>query len=90
MNFNDIQEKREKNEALGLTLFLERELFFKTSFIYFWLLWVLLAACGLSLAVMSRGYSSCSVRASHCGDFSCCRAQALEHSGFSSCSMQVQ
>ena len=29
--------------------------------------------------------SSCSVWASHCDGFSCCRAQALEHSGFSSC-----
>ena len=28
--------------------------------------------------------SDCSARASHCGDFSCCRAQALGHSGFSS------
>ena len=29
--------------------------------------------------------SSCSVQASHCGGFSCCRAQALGHSGFCSC-----
>ena len=28
---------------------------------------------------------SCSVWASHCDGFSCCRAQALEHAGFSSC-----
>ena len=29
--------------------------------------------------------SSCSVQASHCGGFSCCRAQALGHTGFCSC-----
>ena len=26
---------------------------------YFWLLWVFVAACGLSLVAASRGYSSC-------------------------------
>ena len=30
-----------------------------------------------SLVVVSRGCSSCGVQASHCGGFSCCRAQAL-------------
>ena len=30
---------------------------------------------GFSLVVVSKG--SCSVRTSHCGGFSCCRAQAL-------------
>ena len=30
--------------------------------------------------------SSCGVRASHCSGFSCCRAQALGHAGFHSCS----
>ena len=30
--------------------------------------------------------SSCSTCVSHCGGFSCCRAQASEHAGFSSCS----
>ena len=34
-----------------------------------------------------RLLSNCSARASHRGDFSCCRAQALGHSGFSSCGM---
>ena len=29
--------------------------------------------------------SSCGARASHCGDFSCCRVRALGHDGFSSC-----
>ena len=31
----------------------------------------------LSLVVVSRGYSLLRVRASYCGGFSCCRAQAL-------------
>ena len=36
-------------------------LFFKKCFIYFiyfWLRWVFIAACGLSLVAVSRGYSS--------------------------------
>ena len=42
---------------------------------------------GLSLVVVSEGYFSCGAQASHCGGFSCRRAQALVHTGFSSCSM---
>ena len=44
----------------------------------FWLCWVFIAVCGLSLAAVSRDYSSFSKRAS-CGGFSCAspRAQAL-------------
>ena len=38
----------------------------------------LLHTRGLSLAAASRGYSSCSAQASHCGGFSCYRARALE------------
>ena len=34
-----------------------------------------LAACGLSLVADSGGYSSWGAQASHCGGFSCCRAQ---------------
>ena len=33
---------------------------------------------------------SCSVRASHCGGFSCCRAQFIGNVGFSSCCMWAQ
>ena len=40
---------------------------------------------GFSLVVASRLLSSCSVRASHCGGFSCCGARALGRVGFSSC-----
>ena len=35
-----------------------RKIFLKYLFIYFWLCWVFIAACGLSLVVASRGYSS--------------------------------
>ena len=35
------------------------------------------AARGLSLVAESVRYSSCGARASHCGGFSCCGAQAL-------------
>ena len=51
--------------------------------IYFWLG---LAVLGLSPAGVSRGWlSSCDARASHCSDFSCCRARALELAGYGGC-----
>ena len=55
---------------------------FKKKIIYFWLCWVLVAA---------RLFSSCGGEASHCGVFSCCRAQALgcmAFSGFSSWALE--
>ena len=51
--------------------------------IYFWLRWVFVAACGLSLVVVMGATLHCGawashcVRASHCGGFFCCRAWAL-------------
>ena len=54
---------------------------FLNLFVYFWLHWILIAMCGLSLLAVSRGLSS--ARTSHGGGFSCCRAQALEGTGFS-------
>ena len=33
---------------------------------------------------------SCAACASHCSGFSCCRARALKHLGFSSCDSQTQ
>ena len=67
-------------------------------FIYFWLHWVFVAAQGLSLFAVSRGYSSLRcTRASHCGSFSCCGAQALvtcasvvAARGLSSCGTRAQ
>ena len=55
-------------------------------------LYLFLASLGLSLlckaflVAESRGCSSCAMWASHCGGFSCYRAQAVGHAGFSSCS----
>ena len=57
----------------------------------FWLCWVFVATCGLSLVAASGGYSLVEVsRASHCDGFSCCRAQAPGCLGFNSCGMWVQ
>ena len=43
---------------------------------------------GFSLAVATGvTLSGCSARASHCCGFSCCRAQAVGHVAFNSCSM---
>ena len=44
----------------------------------FWLCWVFLAALRLPLAAARGRLPRCSVRASRCGGFPCCRAQALE------------
>ena len=44
---------------------------------YFWLRWVFIAACGLSLVVASGVYSGCGAWVFHCGGFSCCGAWAL-------------
>ena len=60
----------------------------RESFVFFnsfWLHWVFLAACRLSLVVESRSYSLVTVHwASHCGGFSFCRVWALRLTGFSS------
>ena len=65
----------------SLTFFLKRANFFKNKFVYlfihFWLPWAFTAAHRLSLVVASGVTLCCSTQASHCGGFSCCRAQAL-------------
>ena len=58
-------------------------------FIYFWLRWVFVAACRLSL-VVSRGYSSL-----RCAGFSLrwlllLQSTGSRHAGFSSCGMRAQ
>ena len=45
-------------------------------YLFIWLCWVFTAA---------RAFLYCCVWASHCSGFSCCRAQAPGHMGFSSC-----
>ena len=60
-------------------------------------IYLFLAVLGLCcFARIFSGYSeqgllsSCSAWACYCGGFSCCRVQALEHGGFSRCSMWGQ
>ena len=48
-----------------------------TVLLLFWLRWVLVAARGLFLVVASEGRSLLLAWTSHCGGFSCCRAQAV-------------
>ena len=42
--------------------------------IYLWPSWVSIAVCRLSLVAASGGTLCCGVRASRCGEVSCCRA----------------
>ena len=65
-------------------------------FFFFWLHWVFVAACGLSLVAASGATLRCGARASHCGGFSCCGARALDTQasvvvawGLSSCGAQA-
>ena len=50
--------------------------------IFFWLHWVFVTACGLSLVAVS-GAPFCCARASRHGGFSCCGAWSLGHASFS-------
>ena len=57
-------------------------IFFKHLFVLlllFWRWWVFVAACGLSSSCCEQGLATlcCGARASHCGGFSYCGAQAL-------------
>ena len=45
--------------------------------VFFGCVWVFVAACGLSLVVVSGATLRCGAQASHCGGFSCCGARAL-------------
>ena len=59
-------------------------------FIYFWLRWVFVAACGLSLVAASGGYSSL-----RCAGFSLqwlllSRSTGCRCAGFSSCGTRAQ
>ena len=53
------------------------QFFFFFNFIYFWLHWVFVAMCGLSLVALSGATLCYGAQASHCNGFSCCRARAL-------------
>ena len=64
-------------------------LFKKNYFVYLFLAVLSLCCCmGLFFSCGKQGLlSSCGEQPSHCGGFSCCRAQTLEYMGFSSCGM---
>lgn len=54
------------------------EYFSKSLFVYcFWLCWVILALCSLSLVVARQAAPCCSTLPSHCCGFSCWGTQAL-------------
>ena len=55
----------------------------KIDFIMFKIIYLIFTV--LFQIVASGGCSSCGAWASHCCDFSCCRAQALVCTGFSRC-----
>ena len=46
-------------------------------FSYFWLCWVIIDACGLSLVAVSGANLCCTKWASHYSGFSCCSARVL-------------
>ena len=62
------------------------------SFFFFFLvaLGLFCFVCGLSLVAQAGATLRDSVTASHCGGFSCCRAQVLRLPGFNSCSTWAQ
>ena len=62
------------------TLLLKKNFFSFNLFIF---------GCAVS-SLLFRLFPSCDEQASHRCDFSCCRAQAPGHSGFSSCSLWAQ
>ena len=71
-------------------VFLPCEFLKINQFIYLWLCWVFVAACGLSLVAASGGYSS-----SRCAGFSLqwlllLRSMGSRHAGFSSCGLWAQ
>ena len=66
-----------KTRNLIFKMYIQLFRLFIFSFIYFWLFWVFLAACGLSLVAESGEYSSLWYAGFHCGGFSYYRAQAL-------------
>jgi hypothetical protein len=66
---------------------------FKKKFYLFnvWLSWVFVAARGLFSSCGEQGLPShCGVQSSHCSGFSSWGAQALEHTGLSSCGTWAQ
>ena len=57
---------------------------------YFWLHWVFVAVCGLSLVAASGGYSSLRCAGSSLQWLLLLQSTGSRHVGFSSCGMQAQ
>ena len=79
-----------QNTALGRIALPSGFFVFVFVFVYFWLRWVFIAVCGLSLVAVSGGYSSL-----WCVGFSLrwlllLRSTGCRHTGFSSCSTRAQ
>ena len=85
---NDYVRKKEGVKSLYVSLsFFKKNIYLS---IYFWLHWVFVAACGLSLVAVSGGYSSL-----WCVGFSLWRLLLLRsmgsrRAGFSSCGTRAQ
>ena len=73
---NKIQSIRD-DTSNACKKYLVSKISFFEKIIYFWLCWVSVALPGLSLVAANSGSFCCRARASHCGGFSCCGAQAL-------------
>ena len=65
------------------------KIIFKNQFILFLAMLVSLHCVGFLWLWWAGATLSCGEQASHCSDFSCCRAQALGCVGFSSCGIRV-
>ena len=74
--------------------FLWHFLFTLFFFLIFYLFLVSLGLCWCTRAFSSFGeqglLSSCGAQVSHCGGFSCFKAQALGHAGFTNCGLWAQ
>ena len=86
------QKKTGYCESSNFVLFIQYYFDYSRSFafpyrLYFILFNLFIFIYLLFLAVLGP---HCSVWASHCGSFSCCRARALKHAGFSRCSTWAQ
>ena len=64
--------------------------FFLNLFIYFWLCWVFVAVCGLSLVAVSGGYSSLQCMGFSLRWLHLLRSMGSRHAGFSSCDTWAQ
>ena len=76
----------QKNEIGPLSFFK----FLFTLFVYFWLRWVFVAACGLFLVVASRGYSSLWCAGQSLWWLLLLQSMGSRRMGFSSCGMRAQ